>query len=145
MKFITSGRRPQVINSIFSRVITSTTCDIFQYFSPAIWESLSTLFCKVFITLKYTSMYFCDVVLKPDHDEQWPSFLRFRISRRYRLCYKGHKEKGHLMKNMVFPKLGTEEYRKLYCCYTNPVYTVQLHYPQQTTTTTQLYVYFYHK
>ena len=34
-----------------------------------------------------------------------------------------HKEKGHLMKNMVFPKLGTEEYRKLYCCYTNPMYS----------------------
>ena len=75
-------------------------------------------------TYTSTYMYFCDdVVLKPDHDEQWPSFLRFRISRRYRLCYKGHKEKGHLMKNMVFPKLGTEEYRKLYCCYTNPVYS----------------------
>ena len=36
--FITSGRRPRVINPIFLQVITLTTSDIFQYFLPAIWE-----------------------------------------------------------------------------------------------------------
>ena len=30
--FITSGRRPRVINPIFSQVMTITTSDIFQYF-----------------------------------------------------------------------------------------------------------------
>ena len=38
IEFIKSGRRPQVINSIFSQVITSTTSDIFQYILPTIWE-----------------------------------------------------------------------------------------------------------
>ena len=35
--FITSGRRPRVMNPLFSRVMTITTSDIFHYFLPAIY------------------------------------------------------------------------------------------------------------
>ena len=41
-EFITRGLRPLVINSLLWLVITSTTRDIIQYFSPAIWESPSS-------------------------------------------------------------------------------------------------------
>ena len=42
--FITRGLWPLVINPIFSLLITITTRDIFQYFSPAIYYYLNIIF-----------------------------------------------------------------------------------------------------
>ena len=43
IEFITRGLHLLMKNSIFLLMIMSTTCDIFQYFLLAIWESLNVI------------------------------------------------------------------------------------------------------
>ena len=60
--FITSGRRPRVINPIFSQVMTITTSDIFQYFcQPCNNYSHKYVFHKITHEYYYHAIFNCNI------------------------------------------------------------------------------------
>ena len=54
--FITRGLRPLVINPIFSLMMTRTTCNIFQYFLPAMYHYLNSMTFGLLTSINSNSM-----------------------------------------------------------------------------------------